>query len=55
MAKYLVKVLCVAEYPIEAEKMQDAIDACDLNNNDLTRMAHVITEVLDVIEAEPIP
>lgn len=55
MAKYLVRLDCTVEFAIEAENMQQAMDACDLNNNDLTQMAHIITEVYDVIEVEPVP
>lgn len=55
MAKYLVRLDCTVEFAIEAENMQQAMDACDLNDNDLTQMAHIITEVYDVIEVEPVP
>jgi hypothetical protein len=54
MAKYLVRLDCTVEFAIEAENMQQAMDACDLNNNDLNQMAHLITEVYDVIEVEPV-
>ena len=52
MAKYLVRLYCTVEVPVEAENMQQAMDACDLNNNDLNKMPHVIIEVYDVIEIE---
>lgn len=55
MAKYLVRLYCTVEVPVEAENMQQAMDACDLNNNDLNQMAHFITEVYDVVEVEPVP
>lgn len=65
MAKYLVRLYCTVEVPVEAENMQQAMDACDLNNqamdacdlnnNDLNQMPHVITEVYDVVEVEPVP
>ena len=53
MAKYLVRLYCTVEVPVEAENMQQAMDACDLNN-DLNQMAHIITEVYDVVEIEPV-
>lgn len=53
MAKYLVRLYCTVEVPVEAENMQQAMDACDLNN-DLNQMAHTITEVYDVVEIEPV-
>nr|DAU57490.1 MAG TPA: hypothetical protein [Caudoviricetes sp.] len=55
MAKYLVRLYCTVEVPVEAENMQQAMDACDLNNNDLNQMPYVITEVYDVVEVEPVP
>ena len=54
MAKYLVRLYCTVEVPVEAENMQQAMDACDLNNNDLNQMPHVITEVYDVIEIDSV-
>lgn len=54
MAKYLVRLYCTVEVPVEAENIKQAMDACDLNNNDLNQMAHLITEVYDVIEVEPV-
>lgn len=54
MAKYLVRLNCVVELPIEAENMEMALDACDLNNANLSQMPHIITEVYDVIEAEEV-
>lgn len=55
MAKYLVRLDCTVEFAIEAENMQQAMEVCDLNNNDLNQMAHLITEVYDVIEVELVP
>lgn len=55
MAKYLVRLDCTVEFAVEAENMQQAMEACDLNNNDLNQMPHVITEVYDVVEVEPVP
>lgn len=55
MAKYLVRLSCVAEFPVEAENMQEAMDRCDFNTNDLNQMVHILTEVYDVIEVEPVP
>jgi len=55
MAKYLVRLDCTVEFAVEAENMQQAMEACDLNNNNLNQISHVITEVYDVVEVEPVP
>ncbi|EHK89846.1 hypothetical protein [Aggregatibacter actinomycetemcomitans] len=55
MAKYLVRLNCMVELPIEAQNMQMALDACDLNKANLSQMPHIITEVYDVIEIELVP
>ena len=46
MAKYLVRLYCTVEVSVEAENMQQAMDACDLNN-DLNQMTHIIDEYHD--------
>lgn len=54
MAKYLVRLYCMVEVPVEADNIKQALDACDLNNNDINQIPHVITEVYDVVEVEPV-
>ncbi|AKO30279.1 lipoprotein [[Haemophilus] ducreyi] len=54
MAKYLVRLYGMVELPIEAETIEAALEVCDLNNNDINMLPHVITEVYDVIEVEEV-
>ena len=54
MAKYLVRLYCTVEVPVEADNIKQAMDACDPNNNDLNQMVHIITGGYGVVEVEPV-
>ena len=53
MAKYIARLYCAVEVVLEADKIEDVPDMCDLNITDMSTLPCIITEIDDVIEVEP--
>ncbi|HDR1252725.1 TPA: hypothetical protein QB269_000945 [Pasteurella multocida] len=52
MPKYAVRLYCLVEAVVDAEKMEDVMNVCDLNQFDINNVKHQITEINDVMEIE---
>ncbi|MGC6392546.1 hypothetical protein ACMXZF_00955 [Pasteurella multocida] len=52
MPKYAVRLYCLVEAVVDAEKMEDVMNVCDLNQFDINNVKHQITEIDDVMEVE---
>ncbi|WP_168693916.1 hypothetical protein ABI424_001290 [Histophilus somni] len=53
MPKFITRFYCLVECTVEAEKIEDVTDViCDLNQFDINKLPHQITEIDDVVEVE---
>lgn len=50
MKTYKVRMVAMVECEVEAESLEAAVEACDLNQNDIQPLA--LCEIYDVMEAE---
>lgn len=53
MAKFIVRLYCMVECQVDAENIEDVTDrVCDLNQFDINKTPHQVTEIDDVVEIE---
>lgn len=50
MTSYKVRMIAMVECEVEADSIESAIEACDLNQTDIKPLE--LCEIYDVIEAE---
>lgn len=52
MPKYLARLYCTVEVPIEADNIEQAMQRADLTSDEVNNLPHSIIEIDDVMEME---